>query len=109
MLEDLDGSTDESLDILTDGNPIPLASEPDVANPKDRIGASKCPMGLVPVVAIAEEAPAMLEGLTKYGAWNFRGAPVRASIYLDACMRHLAKWQNGQDRDPETGVHHPGR
>lgn len=80
----------------------------DDGNPKDAIGSRKVPMSIVPAVAIAEESLAMLEGKCKYGAWNFRGSPVRASIYLDACGRHLAKWQNGQDRDPEDKVHHLG-
>lgn len=76
-------------------------------NPKDRVGCNKVPMGLVPEIAIAEEALAMLEGNLKYGAWNYIGAEaVRSSVYVDACKRHLAKWENGEDRDQATGVHH---
>ena len=78
------------------------------SNPKDSIGSTKVPLALCPATASAEQALAHLEGLTKYGAWNWRAVGVRSSIYLDAAMRHLTKWQNGEERDAKTGVHHLG-
>jgi hypothetical protein len=77
-------------------------------NPKDGIGATKLPLHLVPATALAVAALAHLDGATKYGAWNWRIAGVRASIYLDAVHRHLAKWTNGERLDPDSGVHHLG-
>ena len=75
-------------------------------NPKDAIGSGKLPMELVPDTIEAEVALAYLEGALKYGRFNWRVAGVRASVYRAALRRHLAKWWNGQDRDPKTRVKH---
>lgn len=77
-------------------------------NPKDAIGSTKVPMSLVPATFIAETALAFLEGKEKYGQVNWRAAPIRASVYIDAAYRHLSKFSECQERDPETGVHHLG-
>lgn len=75
-------------------------------NPKDAIGQTKLPMDLVPESAIAELTTAFLEGAQKYGRFNWRAKGVRASIYVAAAKRHLAKWYNGQDEDEKTTVNH---
>lgn len=75
-------------------------------NPKDAIGSAKLHVGLVPDTLVVFAAMAFTEGAAKYGRFNWRVAGVRASIYHDALRRHLAKWWNGEDRDPETGVPH---
>lgn len=77
-------------------------------NPKDRVGAKKLPMDLLSGTAKIEWCLAQLEGALKYGTWNWRDAGVRASIYIAAIERHLEKFKNGEDRDPETLVHHLG-
>lgn len=77
-------------------------------NPKDAIGSKKLPMHLIPGTAKAAMALAFLEGALKYGKYNWRVAGVRASIYLDAMQRHLEKFKDGEDCDPETGVPHLG-
>lgn len=74
-------------------------------NPKDAISTSKLPLSLVPATAIAYASIAHLNGALKYGAWNWRVAGVRASIYLDAAQRHITRWQNGEEFD-EEGVAH---
>ena len=76
------------------------------SNPKDIVGSCKLPMHCVPDSVIAEATLAWYEGMLKYGFTNWAVAGVRASIYRSALQRHLAKWWAGQDRDPETGVHH---
>lgn len=76
------------------------------SNPKQMIGATKLPIHLVPTTGIEEEALAFLEGALKYGKFNWRAAGVRSSTYLDAILRHLFKYMNGEDRDPDTLVHH---
>ena len=75
-------------------------------NPKDAIGSTKLPLHLVPDSAQAYMALAFCEGATKYGAFNWRIAGVRASIYMSACRRHMAKYWNGEWADPKTGVPH---
>lgn len=77
-------------------------------NPKDAIGSTKLPLGVVPSTGAYYEAEALLEGALKYGRYNWRVAGVRSSIYYDALQSHLAKWWNGQDRDPTTLVHELG-
>lgn len=75
-------------------------------NPKDMIATAKLPLHLVPDTLPAYAALALAEGAAKYGAYNWRVAGVRASVYLSACGRHIGKWKNGENVDPKTGVHH---
>lgn len=75
-------------------------------NPKDVIGATKLDVGLVPDIVDIAAAQAYTEGALKYGRFNWRIAGVRASIYHAAMRRHLARWWNGEDCDPVTGVPH---
>jgi Domain of unknown function (DUF5664) len=83
-------------------------SKIDPANPKDLIGAKKVPMGQVPPVAIAHEAAAMLDGTLKYGYRNYRDKKVRATVYIDAALRHLYAWLEGEEVASDSGVHHLG-
>lgn len=75
-------------------------------NPKDRIASNKLPLDLVPDTLAAYAALAFVEGAAKYGAYNWRVAGVRASVYRAALDRHLKSWWNGEDADPLTGVPH---
>ena len=75
-------------------------------NPKDILAVSKLPPHLVPSTMVVYAAMAFTEGAAKYGAYNWRDAGVRASVYISALERHLAKWKNGEDIDPTTRVHH---
>lgn len=78
----------------------------DTTNPKNRLGALKVPLSLVPVAWLAEQSLGYYEGKGKYGEANFRATPIRASVYIDAMLRHISKYIEGQDRDPKTMVHH---
>lgn len=75
-------------------------------NPKDAIGISKTPISTVSHVVLAELGVAMLEGALKYGRHNYRVSGVRASVYVDAMARHLMKWYEGEDIDPDSGLSH---
>jgi hypothetical protein len=90
---------------LTSAQLGPDAKDP---NPKDSIGSSKIPMHLWPMEATVLGALALLDGAGKYGRSNFLVAPVRASIYYDAAMRHLGKWFAGEEVDEDSGVPHLG-
>lgn len=57
-------------------------------NPKDAIGSTKVPLHLVSPISKAYQAIAHFLGNVKYGAWNWRGAGARASIYRSALERH---------------------
>ena len=81
-------------------------SDTKLTNPKDAIGIKKIDMGLVPDTTLIGLAKAFMEGALKYGRFNWRIAGVRASVYNAAHKRHMAKWWNGQNEDPQTRVHH---
>jgi hypothetical protein len=75
-------------------------------NPKDQIAVTKLPLHLVPSTLEVFAVLAFLEGASKYGAFNWRVAGVRASVYKSAAERHLKKWWNGEWADKRTGVPH---
>lgn len=77
-------------------------------NPKDQQAASKIPLSLCSPIAEAKWALAQFAGLTKYGAWNWRIAGVRSSVYLSAAKRHLAAYLSGEEVDPTDGTDHRG-
>src|SRR5688572_29793649 len=75
-------------------------------NPKDAVGVQKPPMSTVPSPVLMEVGLAMLEGALKYGRHNYRDAGVRSSVYYDATMRHMMRWFEGEDIDPDSGLSH---
>lgn len=77
-------------------------------NPKDAIGDTKVPLWLLSAVAKAHWALAQFAGLLKYGAWNWRVAGVRTSVYLSAMQRHIDAYTSGEDLDPIDGTKHLG-
>lgn len=79
--------------------------DPNCENPKDIVGRGKLPLHLWPTTATAMGCVAMLNGALKYGRSNWRRIGVKASIYVDACQRHLAAWFEGNETD-EEGVPH---
>lgn len=76
------------------------------SNPKDAIGCKKPPLSVLPMPVLFEVGAGMLEGACKYRRHNYRAVGVRASIYFDAAMRHLALWWEGEDIDQDSGLHH---
>ena len=66
------------------------------------------PFHLWPETATIHGCLALLDGACKYGRCNWREAGVRASIYYDACRRHLNAWFEGEDHAEDSGVHHLG-
>lgn len=72
-------------------------------NPKDAIASAKLPLWLLSPIAKAHWAVAQAVGMVKYGAWNWRVAGVRSSIYASAIQRHFDRWQSGEDYDPVDG------
>lgn len=93
-------------DAVTSGHVPDAGKMVKATNPKDRIASNKLPLDLVPDTLSAFAALAFVEGAAKYGAYNWRVAGVRASVYRSALDRHLKSWWNGEDADPLTGVPH---
>ena len=77
-------------------------------NPKDSAGDKKVPLWLLSPLAKAEWAQAQFVGQVKYGAWNWRVAGVRASVYLSAMERHMDAYKSGEGFDPTDGTSHFG-
>lgn len=80
------------------------ASKP--TNPKDAVGIRKVPFSVIPLPVLAELGLAMLEGARKYGRHNYRAAGVRASVYVDAVLRHVSLFWEGEDIDPDSRLSH---
>lgn len=90
---------------LSTSGPCPDASLKDT-NPKDAIGSDKLPLHLWPTTATAAGSIALLNGALKYGRANWRHTGVRATIYADGLRRHLDRWLEGEEVDPDDGVPH---
>ncbi len=76
-------------------------------NPKDSVGVRKWrQFTTVPLTVLAELGTAMLEGARKYGRHNYRVAGVRASVYVDAAIGHIAQWWEGEDVDADSNLSH---
>lgn len=76
------------------------------SNPKDIVADGKLPLHLWPTTATAMGCLGLLDGAGKYGRSNFRAIGVKASVYVDACKRHLDAWFEGEEADPDSGLPH---
>lgn len=82
-------------------------SERKDTNPKNAVGIKKVPIrSVLPAPVLGEVALALMEGARKYGRHNYRSAGVRASVYMDACGRHMDDFWEGVDIDPDSGLSH---
>lgn len=75
-------------------------------NPKDLLGNNKLPLHLWPTTATAMGCLGLLDGMGKYGRQNWRKFGVSASVYVDACKRHLDAWFEGEEVASDSGVPH---
>jgi hypothetical protein len=106
---DADGNVvPEGMVELNNGAIVPEFKGVTLGNPKDSIGRSKAPLAALPVVAQVWGSLGMAEGMRKYGEKNYRYANVQASVYTSGIRRHLSKWEEGQETDLKTKVHHLG-
>lgn len=65
----------------------------------------KAPLGLISRTAQIEEARVLAFGAEKYARHNWRKG-MEWSRLVDAALRHLTAWNEGEDVDPETGISH---
>jgi hypothetical protein len=78
-------------------------------NPKDLIGETKPPnLSVIPSTGLVHLGLTMKDGADKYGAFNWREHPVRSGIYVDAAIRHIMAWQDGEEKAGDSGRHHLG-
>jgi len=76
------------------------------SNPKDMLGSVKAYTHLIPTAPLYEVGLAMFEGARKYGSHNYRAIGTRATVYYNAARRHMDAWLEGEDIDPDSGIHH---
>nr|WP_142850688.1 dATP/dGTP diphosphohydrolase domain-containing protein [Telmatospirillum sp. J64-1] len=74
-------------------------------NTAQKFDSGKPPMGLIPRSALVAEAEVLAFGAKKYAKHNWRGG-MEWSRLVDAALRHITAWNEGQDTDPETGASH---
>jgi hypothetical protein len=65
----------------------------------------KLPLNLLSTEAMNQTAAVLAFGAEKYAAHNWR-AGFAWSRPLAAAMRHLTAFNDGEDRDPESGLSH---
>ena len=95
-----------ALDQMEPGPQRAKTAEP---NPKDLLGIKKPPnLSVIPSSALIHMGRAMQNGANKYGPFNWREHPVKSGIYVDAAIRHLSAWQDGEEDASDSGVHHLG-
>ena len=75
-------------------------------NPKDLVGAKKAPLALVPPALIIGVSEAMADGAAKYGPFNWRENAVEIMTYLEASLRHIYAFMDGEDNATDSGIHH---
>ena len=70
-----------------------------------RYNAGKPDMSLIPLCTLEDEAKVWAYGKQKYAAWNWAKG-MDWSVPLACALRHLSKWQAGEENDEESGLPH---
>lgn len=86
---------------------LPVTGYPD-GNPKSAQGAKKYDLMYLPLPAKIEVNRALEDGAKKYGKANWRETGVSATVYLNAAMRHIDQYNEGQERASDSTVHNLG-
>lgn len=71
----------------------------------DPVTAAERERGLIPARALAEVRAVLEHGAQRYGARGWETDGRLAADHLNASDRHLVRYLNGQDRDPDSGRH----
>lgn len=78
------------------------------ANPKQINGDKKPNLSLCPMSAHVAQWEAHCDGMLKYGLLNWRTQPVEAMTYVDAAIRHIRLYENGENVARDTRVQNLG-
>ena len=65
----------------------------------------KAPLSWIPLTALEQEAQAFAFGAKKYDRHNFKNGMAWSRL-LDAALRHINQFADGQDVDIESGLSH---
>jgi hypothetical protein len=66
----------------------------------------KLEYGLLPPLALEETVRVLTFGAQKYERDNWQKVPDSKRRYFDAMQRHVWAWKQGEQLDPESGIHH---
>lgn len=77
-------------------------------NPKQQYGDKKPQLSLAPLSATIAQVEAQLDGKLKYGWVNWRVNRIEAHTYIDAALRHLRLYENGENYARDTKVYNLG-
>lgn len=100
--------TDDGLERRLKERRVPTTSKATGPNPKDIVGSTKASITKVSPIAILHCADAMMDGAGKYNPYNWRAKHVTTMNYLDAAIRHIQAYQEGQRCATDSGAHHLG-
>lgn len=70
-----------------------------------RYNAGKTEFHQLPLFALDGAMRVMMYGASKYAKFNWAKGQAWSVCY-DSMMRHLSKWQRGEELDPESGLPH---
>ena len=81
---------------------------PDPAEPQKgrKFDGGKLEYGLLPPLALEETVKVLTFGAQKYARDNWQIVPDAKRRYFDAVQRHMWAWKQGEQMDPESGIHH---
>ena len=71
-----------------------------------KFDGNKLEYGLLPAFALEETVKVLTFGAQKYERDNWKKVPDSKRRYFDALQRHLWAWKQGEQLDPESGLHH---
>ena len=71
-----------------------------------KFDGGKLEYGLLPPLALKEVVKVLTFGAQKYDRDNWQKVPDSKRRYFDALQRHTWAWKEGEQFDPESGIHH---
>jgi hypothetical protein len=71
-----------------------------------KFDGNKLEYGLLPPFALEETVKVLTFGAQKYERDNWKRVPDSKRRYFDALQRHVWAWKQGEQIDPESGLHH---
>ena len=71
-----------------------------------KFDGGKLEYGLLPPLALEEVVKVLTFGAQKYERDNWQKVPDAKRRYFDALQRHAWAWKQGEQMDPESGIHH---
>lgn len=71
-----------------------------------KFDGGKLEYGLLPPYALKEVVKVLTFGAQKYERDNWQKVPDSKRRYFDALQRHVWAWKEGEQNDPESGIHH---